>query len=156
DLEITAFGQPPPDARVRVTGPRREDVTNMLLAWRSDGLWEGSFVPETPGYYRLQLTAEDAYAFDNEATILIPSEHETHVEWLLDDLFWPNLLGWSATASAPQLQVARWPGTIATNLPMLWVGDGFRQRTGPSILKTFQERCPVLADVNLDVIEQAG
>lgn len=157
DLEITAFGEPPANARLLTTAPDGDSVLDETLSWPDDNTWRGSFSPTEPGPYTLDLSPGGAYSYDDHAVIDIGDGQTIRVDWQLDDRRLAERLGWQEDHKEPHLRVVPYPAEPDDGFPTLIVGDGYPQQAGDPIeIHDFYEASPLLADLNFDVAESLG
>lgn len=156
-LELTAYGIAPGNARLKVTGPDGRDVKQEGIKWQPGGIWQGGFIPAQPGQYRLELSPGGDYLYDDMAVLNIRQGHDILVDWQLPGSGMVRQMGWIPAKSAPHLRITNKQGIVG-NVPTLIVGmgyAGFREsnENRPTLIRDFVETSPLLADVNLDVVE---
>jgi len=151
EMTVTAYGNIPGITRLRVTGPDGTDIFHDGLGWSVDGLWRGSFVPDKPGRYLLALEPGGDYLYDDRAEIQVGAQSGIRVDWQLTDRGLPDRLGWEQDRVTPHLRVAPLP-INASPVPTLYVGNGYTNGTRGEI-RDFYEGSSLLADLNLDVVE---
>ncbi len=151
ELTVTAYGNTPGITRLRVTGPDGKDILHDSLGWSADGIWTGSFNPQQPGRYQLELEPGGGYSYDDRAEIEIGAQSGIRVDWQLKDKGLPARLGWKQDNTTPHLRVAGLP-VIDSPIPTLYVGNGYDSGNVGEI-RDFYEGSSLLADLNLDVVE---
>jgi hypothetical protein len=158
-IEATAYGWFPANAKLSITTPDGTDIKNQVLDWQQgQGLvrtWQGSFTPSGPGQYRMTLSPGGAYVFDDTAVIAIDHGYDIRVDWQLRDRRLPRQMGWIEDRVNPHLRVTSKPAG-PMNIPTLIVGPGYRVMSGnstPVVIRDFMEASALLTDVNLDAVE---
>jgi hypothetical protein len=155
-MEVASYGKPKPVTRLTVFAPDGSKIKDEPLLWQQKHQWQGAFTPSQAGQYKLTISPGGAYAYDDTAVIRIGGGQEIRVDWQLADRRLLRRMGWTQDSISPQLKVtARASEPITT--PTLIVGPGYgRIRTNPIEIRDFLETSPLLADVNLDVVETLG
>ena len=155
-LEIVAFGTPPPETAVQVTGPSGERFLEETFGWEGGNAWRGSFTPEGPGLYEIELSPGGAYPYDDQAIIEIGQAENVVVDWEFSDRNLPESLGWTVSTAQPHLRIAPY-GVALDETPTLLVGGGYlSEGVAPSEIGDFYETSPILTDLNFDVVETLG
>ena len=153
DLSLRAFGPAPTHTRLETRGPGGDIVAQEVITWPTSGRWRSSFNPTVPGRYRVRLLQGGAYTIDDEIRLDIDDERAIRVDWRLADRQIINALGWSRDTQRPHLRVMPLP-VDDSDIPTLYVGDASSVANGEaSEIRDFQEGNPLLADLNLDVVE---
>ncbi len=156
NVEVYAYGTPPANARVRVTGPGETGVMDEILSWQEDNTWRGSFRPMVPGRYRMGLSTGGAYRYDDTAVIDVGDEQKIRVDWQLGDRRLLRQMGWVEDSTNPHLVVTS-QLTQKKDVPILVVGKDYGRRSkGEKDIRDFIEKSPLLEDVNLDAAESLG
>lgn len=152
-VEVTAYGAPPADAVIDVTGPDGRSVMNQVLTWQDDKTWSGRFSPEIPGRYRMRVSPGGAYLYDDVIVIDVGDEQKIRVDWRLPDRRLFRQLGWVEDKVAPHF-------IVTSQLPVeckgstFVVGGGYgEKRKGEYDIRDFIEGSPLIADVNFDAVE---
>lgn len=159
-VQVEAFGPAPAASTLTIKAPDG-NVIERNYTWGETVVWQDSFVPTIPGDYTLSLTPDGSYVYDDSATIKISSVEQIRVDWRLPDRTLLGRLGWEQTDKAPQVRILSFDDPLAlasdsTTPPLLIVGPGYDPSSGPSFVGDFQEESSLLADLNLDVAEEAG
>jgi hypothetical protein len=156
NVEVTAYGKPPANARVQITGPDDARVKEEILSWQEDNTWRGSFKPNIPGRYRMRVSPGGAYQYDDTAVIDVGDEQKIRVDWQLGDRRLLRQLHWVEDRTNPHLVVTSLL-TQKRNIPTLVIGRGYGRRgKGRVEIRDFIEKSPLLEDVNLDAVESLG
>lgn len=152
-VEVTAFGAPPADAVIEVTGPDGRSVMNQVLTWQDDNTWSGRFKPNLPGSYRMRVFPGGAYHYDDTVVIDVGDEQKIRVDWRLPDRRLLRQLGWVEDKVAPHFVVtSRLP--VKCDRSTFVVGGGYGdKRGGGQNIRDFIEGSPLIADVNFDAVE---
>jgi len=157
------YGQVPVQARLIVTAPNNDRVKDIPLKWQTNRYWQGSFTPMGSGRYRLEVTPGGAYSFDDRAVIILDKGREIRVDWQLPHRQIPRQMGWKEDKDTPHFRVTAEMNN-AQGVPTLIVGPGYprsrpasgNKETEPAVIHDFIESSPLLADINLDVVESLG
>ncbi|MCK4764563.1 MAG: BatA and WFA domain-containing protein [Candidatus Aminicenantes bacterium] len=156
-LTVTAYGKPPTDARLHVTGPEGSPVLEEALQWGRNNAWYGGFVPPGSGVYRLRLSPGGAYSFDDSAVIEVAAEHRIRVDWQLPGNRFPLRMGWVIDRDNPHLRVVSYKSAVtAGGVPTMIIGKGYAGSKKKAILRDFVETSPLIEDVNFDALETLG
>lgn len=157
--EVVAYGPQPAPSTLTISGPDgviRDEVIN----WTDRRVLQDRFRPTTPGDYTLTLSSDGAYNYDDRAQITIPGAATVALDWRLADRSVPDQLGWVTTTSNPIVQVIGYEaiGSLSSQIPTLIIGPGYAatEQPGEQLIRYFDERSLLLADLNLDVAERAG
>lgn len=152
-VEVTAYGPPPGDAVIEVTGPDGGSVMNQVLTWQDDNTWSGGFSPGIPGRYRMRVSPGGSYRYDDDIVIDVGDEQKIRVDWRLADRRLLRQLGWVEDKVAPHFVVtSRLP--VKCDGSTFVVGGGYgEKRGGDQDIRDFIEGSPLIADVNLDAVE---
>jgi hypothetical protein len=153
ELSLHAFGNLPGHTRLVVRDPGGSDLVQEVISWPANGVWRSGFTPTEPGRYTASLQPGGAYAADDLLQLDVSDEHAIRVDWRLPDRQVLNTLGWSSDVEGPHLRVMHLP-VDESDVPTLYVGDEIPSgNAGPGEIRDFQESNPLLADLNLDVVE---
>ncbi len=156
NVEVTAYGRPPANSRVQITGPNNAPVKEGTLNWQEDNTWRGSFKPNIPGRYQMRVSPGGAYQYDDTAVIDVGDEQKIRVNWQLGDRRLLRQLGWVEDRTNPHLVVTSLL-TQKRDIPTLVIGRGYGRRgKGRVEIRDFIEKSPLLEDVNLDAVESLG
>jgi len=153
NLTARAFGPPPSHSRLKVLDPNGEALLEEVITWPANGIWRGTFTPEKAGRYAVSLSPGGAYDADDALLLDVDDERAIRVDWRLPDRQIVDALGWTRDSERAHLRVMPLPIDDA-DIPTLYVGDEFRTgQPRPSEVRDFLEGNPLLADLNLDVVE---
>ena len=156
NIEITAYGTLPANARLQVTGPDDARVKEEMVRWQEDNTWYSSFIPNIPGRYRMRVSPGGAYQYDDTAVINVGDEQKIRVDWQLGDRRLLRQLHWVQDRTNPHLVVTS-RLTQKRDTPTLVIGRGYGRRgKGRVEIRDFIEKSPLLEDINLDAVESLG
>ncbi len=158
DFTVQAYGPPPASTTLIIHSPGRVDMT-QTLSWTGRSTLPGSFTPPGPGVYTLRLSPGGAYRLDDALTVSVPATSRLRVDWEEPDRSLPRALGWVQDSRRPALRVAPL-GAISRasgRIPTLYIGAGYAPG-GAAVqpIGYLDGTSPLLADLNLDVVEKAG
>ncbi|MCP4111360.1 MAG: hypothetical protein GY749_38495 [Desulfobacteraceae bacterium] len=150
-----AFGTPPANAHLTVTGPDGNTVLSPGSNW-DNNTWRGTFSPGIPGQYELRLWPGGAYHFDDHAIINISEGQAIRVDWQLEEHDIPRQFGWIQDRINPHFRIISQDKTMDQS-PTLVIGKGYNHMPGPqNEILYFDETSPLLDDLNFDIVESLG
>ena len=151
-IGVRAYGARP-ETRLTITDPTGE-TTQLRANWSGD-TWVVPWQPERAGTFQLTLEPPDAYALDNQIALNVEAAPPLSVDCELPDCSFIAQLGWQT----PQPPLWRLTNRLDSepDLPTLIVGEGYQpDPTQVQPIIAFHEGHPLLADLNLDVLETIG
>jgi len=158
-VEVTAYGTPPVNARLHVAAPGGSEVKNEVLNWRQGQTCQIDFTPGKPGQYRMRLSPGGAYALDDTAVIEIGDGRVVRVDWQLKNRRLLQQMGWIEDKVNPHLRITS-NKTGPLDVPTLIIGPGYgasgRSRSNETVIRDFMETSPLLEELNLDAVESLG
>lgn len=154
-ISSLAYGKPPVDALLKISGPDGQSLPQQPLSFSREGTARNRFVPKRPGAYLFELVPGGDYAFDDRLVIQVPPAEGLQVDWQLNDRTLPQVAGWQITSEDPDLRVLP-IGALETaqnnvTIPSLYLADQPAERRN---IRDFQEDDILLADINFDVLER--
>lgn len=157
--EVVAYGPQPAPSTLTISGPDGV-IRDEVISWADRRVLQDRFRPTTPGDYTLTLSSDGAYGYDDRAQITIHGATPVALDWRLPDRSVPDLLGWATTTNDPIVQVIGYEavGSLSAQLPTLIIGPGYAatEPASEQLIRYFDERSLLLADLNLDIAERAG
>lgn len=152
EIELASYGDAQSTSTVVVRGPDGSEIASQPIDWDNPGAKRVTFEPPAVGEYSIALTTGGAYAYDDEAQIVVPPSDRIMVDWQLPDRTIPYLLRWQQETTTPHLRVLPFPGPLG-KVPTLLVGPGYVTSPSDTRITYFVEGSPLLADLSLDVAE---
>ncbi|NJN15474.1 MAG: VWA domain-containing protein [Oscillochloris sp.] len=157
--EIVAYGPQAGVSSLRISGPDGM-LREEQLSWANVRVIQDRFRPTSPGEYRLALSADGVYEYDDEIRITIPASEAIRLDWQLADRSLLEQLNWTTSQTDPLVLVISHESLdrIPSDIPTLIVGPGYATDppVTPQVIGYFDERSLLLADLNFDVAEQVG
>lgn len=152
DIEVTTYHTAPDTVTVTVVDESGTLVHSESFTPQQTGVLNTRFLPTASGTYTISVSPGGNYAHDDTVTIAVDVMQQIRVDWQVANTALRDLLDWQQSANEPHLRVTTLP--ISTDdVPTLFVGDQYGKGTTAAEIGFFDEKSPLLADVNLDVLE---
>jgi hypothetical protein len=142
---------------MRVTDPQGQVLAETAVEWGRDTLWQGSFQPLNSGPYHVQILPEDAYRFDDNATVDITAGSDLRVDWQHPDRSLLALLPWQQDSQSPLFRVVTSFSDLTGKAPELLVGPGYTaDGLNREEIRYFVEGHALIRDLNFDAAVEVG
>ncbi len=156
NVEVTAFHEVPDNIILRVSDESGAVIKEESFTLQQPGIVRGSFLPEKSGLYTIEVQPGGNFSGDDLATIAVDVTQQIRVDWQLEDSSLREQLGWQEDSVNPHLRVraAESPIKLDNSVPELLIGKGYQPEGRAAEIDYFDDDSPLLADVNLDVLER--
>lgn len=155
EVSITAYGTPPPTTSIAILDGNNNLIDSRELSWTVATTQSRTFDLPTAGDYTVMIVPDDAYMYDNRATIRVDNFQNIRYSWELSTPipFDLSSVGWELNAENPNLRIVPSTSEIESGIPTIIVSNEYRQATDSHSIAYFEEETGLLDQISLDAAQ---
>ncbi len=155
EISITAYGTPPSTTSIAILDANNSLVDSRELSWTIATTQSRTLDLPTAGDYTVMIVPDDAYMYDNRATIRVDNFQNIRYSWELSTPipFDLSSVGWELNADNPNLRIVPATSDIENGIPTIIVGNEYRQATDSHSITYFEEETGLLDQISLDAAQ---
>lgn len=155
EVSITAYGTPPLTTSIAILDANNNLIDSRDLSWTVATTQSRTFELSSAGEYTVMILPDDAYLYDNRATIRVDNFQNIRYSWELSTPlpFDLSSVGWELSAENPNLRIASTASVIEGGIPTIIVGNEYRHATDTQSITYFEEETGLLDQISLDTAQ---
>jgi hypothetical protein len=155
EVSVITYGTPPPATTLILEDTDGNIVDQRELVWSAPTTQTRVFQLSESGQYKIRLIPDDAYQYDNQATIIAEDFQNIRYSWELDTPmpFDLSRAGWIAVVDSPTIRVVASPEQLTGDIPTIIVGSAYRQADAIHSITYFEDDTGLLDRISLDAAE---
>ena len=158
EVSVTAYGTPPSTTSIAILDANNNLVDSRELSWTVATSQSRTFELPTAGDYRVMISPNDAYLYDNQATIRVDNFQNIRYSWELPTPlpFDLSAVGWELSPDKPNIRIVSASSELTSGVPTIIVGNEYRQATDFHAITYFEEKTGLLDNISLDAAQSLG
>jgi hypothetical protein len=155
EVSITAYGTPPQITSITIVDANNNLVDSRDLSWIVSTTQSRTLQLPTAGEYKVMITPNDAYMYDNQATIRVDNFQNIRYSWELPTPlpFDLSTVGWELNPDNPNIRIVPSSSNVTSDIPTIIIGNEYRQATDSYSITYFEEETGLLDRISLDTAQ---